>query len=259
VADAAGQPPALELGGVTRSFEGRPVLRGLDLLVPRGQVVALLGPAGAGKATLLRVLPGLLPPDAGVVRVLGQDLSALPSRQRRRLRQRVGLLYQNDALVPGLRTVHNVLIGRLGRWSFLKSLLSLGWPRDVEEAVSALRAVHLEDRLYSRIGALSGGQRQRVVIARLLVQDPEIILADEPAASLDPRLGRKAVELLVRLSRERGKTLLVCLHDMDLVSDGFDRVLALKDGAWFWEGRPAELNREKIAAIFAAERAELEE
>jgi phosphonate transport system ATP-binding protein len=250
------EPPALELRRVTRSFAGRPVLRGLDLEVPRGQVVALLGPSGAGKTTLLRVLTGLLPPDAGMVRVLGQDLASLSWRHRRRFRQHVGLLYQNDALVPGLRAVHNVLIGRLGRWSLLKSLVSLVWPRDVEAAASALRAVHLEDRLYARIGALSGGQRQRVVIARLLVQDPEIILADEPAASLDPRLGRKAVELLVQLSRERGKTLLVSLHDMDLVSDLFDRVLALKDGAWFWEGRPAELNREKIAAIFAAEQVE---
>ena len=248
------EPPAVELRGVTRSFAGRPVLKNLDLVVPRGQVVALLGPSGAGKTTLLRVLTGLLPPDAGVVRVLGQDVSSLPSRQKRRFRRRVGLLYQNDALVPGLRAVHNVLIGRLGRWSLLKSLVSLAWPRDLEVAASALRAVQLEDRLHARIGALSGGQRQRVVIARLLVQDPEIILADEPAASLDPRLGEDVVKLLVQLSRERGKTLVVSLHDMNLVSDLFDRVLALKDGAWFWEGRPAELNREMIAAIFAAER-----
>jgi phosphonate transport system ATP-binding protein len=255
----SGEAPALELRGVNRSFGSRPVLRDLDLVVPRGQVVALLGPSGAGKTTLLRVLTGLLPPDAGVVCILGQDLASLPARKRRRFRRHVGLLYQNDALVPGLRAVHNVLIGRLGRWSLLKSLVSLAWPQDVEAAAAALRAVHLEDRLHARIGALSGGQRQRVVIARLLLQDPEIILADEPAASLDPRLGEKVVKLLVQLSRERGKTLLVSLHDMDLVSDLFDRVLALKDGAWFWEGRPAELNREKIAAIFAAEQAEAEE
>ena len=149
MADVTGGAPALELRGVTRSFAGRPVLRGLDLVVPRGQVVALLGPSGAGKTTLLRVLTGLLPPDTGVVRVLGQDLASLPSRQRRRFRQHVGLLYQNDALVPGLRAVHNVLIGRLGRWSLLKSLLSLAWPRDVEAAAAAMRAVQLEDRLYA--------------------------------------------------------------------------------------------------------------
>lgn len=245
--------PALELRRVTRAFGDHLVLKGIDLVVLRGQVAALLGPSGAGKTTLLRILTGALPPDGGSVRVLGRDLSALTTRERRLLRQRVGLLYQNDALVPGLGALHNVLIGRLGRWSLAKSLVSLLWPREADLAAAALREVHLEDKLHARIGALSGGQRQRVLIARLLVQDPEIILADEPAASLDPRLGRKAVELLVRLARDHGKTLVVSLHDMDLVTDLFDRVLALKDGSWFWEGQPSELNREKIAAIFAEE------
>ncbi len=247
---------ALELAGVSHAFGGHPVLREMDLKVPKGQVIALLGPSGAGKTTMLRILAGALPPVRGAVSLLGLDLAELSVREFRRLRPKVGLLYQNDALVPGLRAVHNVLMGGLGRWSLAKSLVSLVWPRDVETAAAALRAVQLEDKLYAPIGALSGGQRQRVILARLLVQDPEVILADEPAAHLDPRLGRRVVELLIRLSRERGKTLVVSLHDMDLVACDFDRVLALKDGSWFWEGKPSELNRERLAAIFASERPE---
>jgi phosphonate transport system ATP-binding protein len=250
--------PALELAGVTRSFNGRPVLRGLDLVVPRGQVLALLGPSGAGKTTLLRVLSGVLAPQAGTVRLLGQDLRHLGGRERRTLRRHVGLLYQNDALVPGLSVAHNVLIGRLGQWSLLTSLVSLLWPRELPVAEAALRAVQMEEKLFEPIGALSGGQRQRVTIARLLVQDPEVVLADEPAAALDPRLARHTLSLLIRLSRERGRTLVVTLHDMDLVTDDFDRVLALRGGAWFWEGRPGELNRERIAAIFAEDERGLE-
>jgi phosphonate transport system ATP-binding protein len=245
------RPPALELSDVTRSFNGRPVLQGIDLQVPAGQVLALLGPSGAGKTTLLRVLSGVLPPQSGSVRVLGHDLAVLGQGDRRSLRRRVGLLYQNDALVPGLSVAHNVLIGRLGHWSLAASLLSLLWPRELPVAAAALRAVQMEDKLFEPIAALSGGQRQRVNIARLLVQDPEIVLADEPAAALDPRLARHTLSLLLRLSRERGRTVVVTLHDMDLVTEDFDRVLALRGGSWFWEGPPAALNRERIAAIFA--------
>jgi phosphonate transport system ATP-binding protein len=245
---------ALGLDGVSVSFDGRRVLENLDLRVPPGQVLALLGPSGAGKTTLLRVLSGALLPDAGSVRLLGCELSRLRPREARAVRLRIGLLYQNDALVPGLRVVHNVLMGRLGGWSLLKSFVSLVAPRELDRASDALRQVQLEEKLYAPVGALSGGQRQRVVIARLLLQDPEIILADEPAAALDPRLGRSVVELLVRLARARGRTLVVALHDMDLISSDFDRVLALREGGWFWDGLPGALDRERIAAIFAVER-----
>ena len=249
--------PALELAGLSHSFNGQPVLRDLSLVVPAGQVLALLGPSGAGKTTLLRVLCGALAPQSGTVRVLGQDLARLRGRERRELRRQVGLLYQNDALVPGLSVVHNVLIGRLAGWSLLQSLLSLVRPRELPLAVAALRSVQMEEKLFEPIGALSGGQRQRVTIARLLVQDPEVVLADEPAVSLDPRLARHILSLLIRLSRERGRTVVVALHDIDLVTDDFDRVLALRNGGWFWEGRPAELHRERIAAIFAEDEQDL--
>jgi phosphonate transport system ATP-binding protein len=252
----AGRAPALELARVSKSFGSRVVLEDIDLLMPAGQVAALLGPSGAGKTTLLRILTGALAPDSGRVSVLGNDWRQLSPRRRRQLRRRVGLLYQNDALVPGLSALQNVLVGRLGAWSLAKSLVSLLWPLEKDRARAALREVAMEERIDARIGALSGGQRQRLLIARLLLQDPEIILADEPAASLDPRLGREALDLLVGVARTHGKTLVVSLHDMNLVTDVFDRVLALRNGTWFWEGRPSELHRERIAAIFAEDERE---
>lgn len=245
--------PAIAAQGLVKAFGGQKVLDGLDLQIERGQMVALIGPSGAGKTTLLRILAGSLAPDAGRVSVLGREPATLAARARRELHQQLGFLYQNDALVPGLRVVHNVLIGRLGHWPLWKSLVSLAFPREIERARAALAAVDLADKLWAPIGTLSGGQRQRVAIARLLAQDAELIFADEPAAALDPRLRRTVVGLLVRLARERGRTCLVSLHDLELVDSGFDRVLALRDGRWFADGTPAVLTDATVRALFAGE------
>jgi phosphonate transport system ATP-binding protein len=234
---ARGSTPVVARG-LRLAFGEHTVLDGLDLTIPPGQAVALIGASGAGKTTLLRVLSTMLRPDHGQLQVLGEDPATLSSRALRALRRRVGLLYQNDALIPGLRTVHNVLMGRLGHWSTLKSLWSLVWPLEVDRARAALEAMGIADKLDAPVGTLSGGQRQRVALARLLVQDPELVLADEPAASLDPRLARTTLEILLRLVRDRGRTLVVSLHAMDLLGLGFDRVLALRDGRWFWDGHP---------------------
>jgi phosphonate transport system ATP-binding protein len=248
------QDEALALEGASVSLGGRRVLEDLDLRVRRGERLALLGPSGAGKTTLLRLLSGALAPDAGQVRILGKALARLGGRERRAVRRRVGLLYQNDALYPQLRVVHNVLMGRLGSWSLAKSLVSLFFPQEVPRARAALATVQLEDKLYATIASLSGGQRQRVLVARLLLQDPDVILADEPAAFLDPRLGRSVVELLLGLAAERGGTLVVSLHDVSLVLPRFDRVIALRAGRVFWEGAPSGLDARRVAAIFEGER-----
>jgi phosphonate transport system ATP-binding protein len=252
-AAAVALPPALELRGVSLSFGARAVLRDVDLVVPQGQCVALIGPSGTGKTTLMRLFAGTLAPQRGQVLVLGRDLAVLSARQLGRLRARLGLLYQNDALVPGLRVVHNVLIGRLSHWGFLKSLVSLVWPRDVGVARAALQAVGLADRLEAPIATLSGGQRQRVAIARLLAQDAELILADEPATHLDPRLSGEVIDLLLRLARERGRTCIVSLHDVDLLGPRFDRVLGLRDGRWFHDGPAAALAPARLEQLFAGE------
>lgn len=242
---------AIRLQGVTKHYGGQVVLDALDLVVPVGQTVAILGPSGTGKTTLLRIVGGGLQPDSGRVEVLGAELATLTGSRRRRLRRRIGLLYQNDALVPGLRVLHNVLIGRLGYWSFGRSLRSLLFPAERARAEQALAEVGLEGRSEDPLGNLSGGQRQRVALARLLVQQAALILADEPATHLDPQLAAQVVHLLLELCRSHGSTALVSLHDLALLDARFDRVLALRDGRVFYDGPPAGFGGVERGRLYA--------
>ena len=245
--------PAFRLTGVSKSFGKGPVLADVDLSVAPGERLAVIGPSGAGKTTLLRLMAGLTWPSSGEVRALGRSTSGLRGRGLRSLRRRIGFLHQSDNLVPALRVVHNVAMGRLGRWSLPRALLSLVLPQDLPRIRAALRAVELEDKLWELPGALSGGQQQRVAVARLLMQEPEAMLVDEPASSLDLRLGRDVVHLLSRTARERGASLVVSLHDLNLISADFDAVLALRAGRVFWQGRPEELTREMLRELYGAE------
>lgn len=246
--------PVVRLQNAKLTFGQRSIFDGLDLEVAQGQTVALLGPSGVGKTSLLRVLSGSQPLDSGTVQVLGRDPYAIRGSALRALLMRIGHLYQNDALVPGLRCLHNVLIGRLGRWSLLRSLISLIWPQDIELARAALAKVGIADRMAAPIATLSGGERQRVALARLLIQDPELILADEPVAALDPHLAKEVIALLVGLAKTEGRCCIVTLHDIDMVGPYFDRVLALKDGRWFFDGRPDELDAAALAPLYVGER-----
>ena len=215
--------------------------------------MAVIGPSGGGKTTLLRLAAGLVWPTAGRVETLGLDTSRLSGAALRSLRRRVGLLHQEGNLVRELRVAHNVALGRLGHWSAVRALWNLIVPQETARVRAALREVELEERLWDLPDTLSGGQQQRVAVARLLVQEPELILADEPAAALDPRLGRDVVGLLVRASRERGAALLVSLHTLDLLDAGFERVLALREGRIFWQGAPGELTRGVLRELYGAE------
>jgi phosphonate transport system ATP-binding protein len=162
-------------------------------------------------------------------------------------------LYQQDNLIPGLRVAHNVLMGRLGRWSPLRALWSLLWPQELDAAQAALQQVELGNRLWALPGELSGGEQQRVAIARLLLQEPRILLADEPVSALDIRLGREIVRLLLGLSRARGTTLLLSLHELDLLGEDFDRVLAVRGGELVWDGAAAALTRGLLQDVYGAE------
>jgi phosphonate transport system ATP-binding protein len=215
--------------------------------------VAVIGPSGGGKTTLLRLAAGLVWPTAGRVETLGRDTSRLSGAALRELRARLGLLHQDGNLVRELRVAHNVAMGRLGRWSALRALWNLLVPQETERVRAALRAVELEERLWDLPDTLSGGQQQRVAVARLLVQEPELILADEPAAALDPRLGREVLGLLLDASRERGAALVVSLHTLELLDAGFERVLALREGRLFWQGVPGELTRGVLRELYGAE------
>jgi len=199
--------PIFELKNVTQRFGAFPALSDINLRVRAGERVALAGPSGAGKSTLIRLLNGTLLPSAGEVWALGHNLADLSPRALRRVQRQIGTVYQQFHLVDGLRVIHNVNAGHLGHWSFLKSVLSLVWPLEVDTAVKALAQVGIPEKIYERTDQLSGGEQQRVAIARVLLQQPRAILADEPVASLDPERGREIMDLLRHLNQETRKTL----------------------------------------------------
>jgi len=241
------------LEGVTRTFGGQAVLTGIDLRVLKGDRVAIIGPSGAGKTTLFRLLSAVLKPSSGRVLAFGEDTKRLRGRALSRLRRDIGVLYQNDNLIPHLRVVHNVLMGRIGHWSLLRTLLSLFWPQQLPVARAALQAVELPDKLWSMPGELSGWQQQRVAIARLIVQQPRVMLADEPVSQLDIRLGREIIGLLANVSRQIGATLLVNLHTLELLHEHFDHVIALRSGQLFWQGKPSAITRDLLHELYGAE------
>ncbi|MGH7278927.1 MAG: phosphonate ABC transporter ATP-binding protein [Candidatus Rokuibacteriota bacterium] len=220
-----------ELRDVRKVFpDGSAALDGVSLAVHGGEQIAFIGPSGAGKTTLFRVLNLTLRPTAGVVDFDGIDVATLSGAALRRARTRIGTIYQQHNLVGRLRVVHNVLAGNLGRWSTLTALASLVHPREAGSAGRALEQVAIGEKLYARTDELSGGQQQRVAIARVLIQDPDVILADEPVSSVDPSLAVSIVALLRDLAHESKKTLLMNLHSVELALRYFSRIVGIRDG-----------------------------
>jgi len=220
----------MSLRGVRVVYDGHAALDGFDLDVCAGERVALVGPSGAGKTTALRLGTGSVRPTSGTVEVLGQDLDAATPAQLRDLRRRVGMVYQQLNLVDQLRVVHNVNAGRLGWWSRSHAMRSLVKPVQVGVARDALARLGIADKLYERTDRLSGGEQQRVALARVLVQDPELVLADEPVASLDPARAEDVMNLLGVVVAERSRTLLVSLHDFGLARRRCDRIVGVRAG-----------------------------
>jgi len=217
----------------------------VTLDIQAGECVAVIGPSGAGKTKLFRLLNATLRPTSGRLRFDEVDLGSLSGRRLRQLRRRIGTVYQQHNLVPQLRVIHNVLAGCLGRWPLPKALWSLMSPRDRAVALAALEQVGIPEKLYARTAHLSGGQQQRVAIARVLVQDPDVILADEPVSSVDPTLGRTIIELLVRLAHTNKKTLVANLHAVSFALDLFPRVIGFRQGCVLFD-RPATAVTEQV-------------
>ncbi|RPH69331.1 MAG: ATP-binding cassette domain-containing protein [Myxococcaceae bacterium] len=248
---------SFSLHGVRRSFDGRAgrvaALDGVSLDVAPGERLVVLGPSGAGKTTLFGVLNTTLRPTEGTVRFEGRDVSRLSQRALRATRRRIGTVFQQPRLVPSLTARQNALLGRVGHWSFANAVRA--WvrpsPEDLERVDAALGAVGLLHRAAARGDELSGGEQQRVAIARVLVQEPTAVLADEPFSSLDPSLRESMSELLGVAAA--GRTLVAVMHDVDFALRHFPRVVGLAAGRVLFDVPAAQVTPEMLAALYPRE------
>lgn len=220
------------LNNISKYYGEMEALSSLSLPIEKGEIIALIGPSGAGKTTLLNTLANVVKPDNGEL-----IIDNIPSKNynNKKLSKKLGIIRQQFDLVGPLPVIHNVLAGRLNEWGFFKSALSLIFPQDKNIAIKSLERVGLLDKIYDKTSDLSGGQQQRVALARLLVQNPEIILADEPVSSLDPARADDLLSMLVELVKEENQTLIASLHSVEYAKKYFTRIIALKDGKIFFD------------------------
>jgi phosphonate transport system ATP-binding protein len=221
--------------------------------VGEGEFLVILGLSGSGKSTLLRCVNRLVDPTSGRVLIFGEDITAAEGARLRHLRRQVAMIFQQFNLVRRHSVLANVLAGGLGRSALVRSLLMRFPAAERQRALACLERVGLADRWRSRADALSGGQQQRVAIARALMQEPRLILADEPVASLDPPLRHSVMRHIEALNREEGLTVLCSLHDIDLVTRYATRIVALRDGRLVWEGSPDTFDRSTFHEIYGEE------
>ncbi|MDH0300971.1 MULTISPECIES: phosphonate ABC transporter ATP-binding protein [unclassified Pseudomonas] len=233
---------------LTKGYADNPVLRGIDLQVQAGEFVVILGQSGAGKSTLLRCMNRLAKADGGRLELAGVD--AMCARDQRELRRRVAMIFQHHNVVPRLSVLKNVLTGRLGHSATLPSLLQLFSRDDVALAHDCLRRVALEHKAEARTDALSGGQMQRVGIARALAQRPQVILADEPVASLDPQTAHRVMHYLREATHTLGITVVCNLHQVELARKFGDRIVGLASGRLVFDGRPDQLDDAALRRIY---------
>ncbi len=251
---AAARDEVVRIEGLGKVFpNGVRALDAVDLSVRRGEFLVVIGLSGSGKSTLLRCINRLIDPSEGRIWLFGEEMTALQGAELRAMRTRVGMIFQQFNLVKRHSVLANVLSGALGRASLLPSLLLRFPEADRQVALAALERVGLGGRDASRADALSGGQQQRVAIARALLQEPELILADEPVASLDPALRHSVMRHIEALNREEGMTVICTLHDVDLIRRYATRLVALRDGKVVHEGDPEKFDGETFKAIYGEE------
>ncbi|ASJ74895.1 phosphonate ABC transporter ATP-binding protein [Granulosicoccus antarcticus] len=244
----------LEVTRVSKIYAaGDKALDDVSFSIPAGQVVGLIGPSGAGKSTLIRCINRLVEPTSGSISLGGTVITGMSSRELRSVRRRIGMIFQEYALVERLSVMENVLSGRLGYVSFWRSFLRRYPKADVQKAFALLDRVGLMQHAGKRADALSGGQRQRVGIARALEQDPELLLIDEPTASLDPKTSRQIMRLLLEICNEQHLPAIINIHDVVLAKQFTERLIGLKAGAIVFDGTPAELTDTVLTRIYGEE------
>jgi phosphonate transport system ATP-binding protein len=250
----------LEIRGLQTSYGSAPVLRGIDLDVEQGEFFGVIGLSGSGKSTLLRSINRLIKVEAGSIVVPASlldgrtgdtlDILKLSVSELRHVRRRIGMIFQQFNIVKRLSVIENVLSGGLGYQPAWRSALRIFSQEERRRALINLKRVGLLDHAYKRADELSGGEQQRVAIARTLMQEPAIILADEPVSSLDPKLSRVVLDILKRVCREDSITAIVSLHTLDLTREYADRVVGLKDGWKVFDGATAELTDSLVEAVY---------
>ena len=251
---ARGESPSLVIQGLVKEYSpGKPVLKGIDLAFAGQGMTAVIGPSGTGKSTLIRCINRLTEPTSGRILFAGEDLARLSGRALRRARCRIGMVFQEYNLVERLSVIENVLCGALGRTPVWRAWLRRFAADDLDAAFDLLDMVGLAEFAMARADALSGGQRQRVGIARALMQRPNLILADEPTSSLDPKTSVEIMELMARMARERKIPVIVNIHNVGLARRFAGRVVGMSRGMVVYDGPPEGLDDAILADIYGGE------
>ena len=244
----------LHVRHLTKIYEGGVVaLRDVSFDVPAGQFLAIIGLSGSGKSTLLRCINRLIEPTSGQILWDDLDITAAPQDDLRQIRRRIGMVFQHFNLVHRSSVLTNVLAGRLGYVSPAWSLINRFPSGDIDKAMKELARVGIADKAHHRADELSGGQQQRVGVARAMMQDPDLILADEPVASLDPVLAHSIMQYLEQINKQEGVTVLCSLHFLDLVHRYADRAIALNEGLLVFDGPPQEIDDARFKEIYGKE------
>lgn len=228
-------------------------LRCIDLTIQRGEFVSIIGPSGAGKSTFLRSINCLNTISEGNIFLDGEEMTQKKGKKLRLARRKVGMIFQNYNLVYRLSVLQNVLHGRLGYKQGVKGLFGNYTEDEKKEAIALIEELGLGDYIYARASELSGGQKQRVGIARAIMQNPDLLLCDEPIASLDPSSAKVTMEMLKELTRKRGITCIANLHQVDIAKLYSTRIIGLKNGDMVFDGTPEELTAEKIEEIYGTD------
>ena len=240
----------LEIKNLTVEYGNFRAIDNVSFTIKDGEFVAVIGSSGGGKSSLMKAINLLVKPKSGSIKIDDEEMTALSSRKLRMERRKIGFVFQDYNLIDRLSVIENVLTGRLGYKSSLKSLLGIFSKEEYENAEKALEKVGLSEKLFVRGDELSGGQKQRVAIAKALVQEPKIILADEPVASLDVNSSKIIMEYFKEINRVQGITVIINIHDVNIALKYADRVIALKKGKIVFDGKGSEITDDVLKRVY---------